>query len=613
MRAEEFFEIIDGIDDDIILDVPDANAERATRVVIEHKKTPILAIALLAACFVMILVLSVFVAAKLQSNRLITSEDPGNSDSSDSSDSEDEYVLDKEVLNGVRLINPIYEPPEHDSDIKLEELLCVYSTNLDLSIKGIYAIDTGIVIWAYNDPYDHYFWLDKNNVEVDHVAFNINDPKGLIPDREYPNGGYFIEPSEDGTSELRYYQNGRLKKTVKLPDVYRAAFTKDHSQYLYITPDKKSLVLYDLETETVVQTKTLPDLGYNDNWGYEFVNTVTSDLATVSLFAATANSGVAPEYTGNESLRGYLLELPTLRQIQGLFDSPELTAIDDENFILTTRYDNNTRLVFRAESINGEIVETTTKFTLNERSQFYNSSNIILSPNKKVLLIRDWDKGNNYMRCTAVSTDTMRVIWECELPSGETLPSGLHLYAAITDDAVLYMFGDTLNNEDAQPLYIIQNKNGPYEPPAVGTEVKGGMIMPTSDDNETFPNPIVDMGNGTQAELDRFRELLGSTELYSLNGYIYAYDHRTKMSDMKARDIVYFLFSAPLSFIPPDIREPFSTDSSHYVKGYDKDGNFLFEVIDAGIFIIRFQDGTSYDFRFDGPKYQLGDYLKQNY
>lgn len=89
MRAEELFEIIDGIDDDLILDIPRLKSERPTMVVIEHRKTPIWAVALLAACLVCVLAVGVFVAAKLQNGLPVFSgsNDPGQSDSSDESSS----------------------------------------------------------------------------------------------------------------------------------------------------------------------------------------------------------------------------------------------------------------------------------------------------------------------------------------------------------------------------------------------------------------------------------------------------------------------------------------------------------------------------------------------
>lgn len=103
MRPEEFFEIIDGIDDDIILDVPDANAEEPTKVVIESKETPFWVVALSAACLLCVLVSGVFIIAKIRTSLPVESganayassedssfEDDSSSDSSDSSDNGDE-------------------------------------------------------------------------------------------------------------------------------------------------------------------------------------------------------------------------------------------------------------------------------------------------------------------------------------------------------------------------------------------------------------------------------------------------------------------------------------------------------------------------------------------
>lgn len=90
MRAEELFEIIDGIDDDLILDIPRLRSERPIKVVIEHRKTPVWALVLLSACLVCVLAVGVFFAAKLQGNKIIDpgSYDPDHSNSSDNSGSD---------------------------------------------------------------------------------------------------------------------------------------------------------------------------------------------------------------------------------------------------------------------------------------------------------------------------------------------------------------------------------------------------------------------------------------------------------------------------------------------------------------------------------------------
>ena len=611
MRAEEFFKIIDGIDDDIILDVPDAKTERPTKVVIEHKKTPIWTIALLTACFVLVLVMGVFVAAKLQANKIITSEDPGNSDSSsvsdnsDSSDSsnsvpdEDEYVLDKKVLDNVRLINPMYEQPEYVFSTTVEELLSVYSLDFDLSIKGIYAVDTGVVIRARSDSYDHYFRLDKNNVEVDHVAFNISDQKELIPNRDYPEGGYFKTTNEDGTTELRYYQNGKLISTAPLPEAHRASLTSDNKQYLYIDPERKDLVLYDLETGAVIRSLSVKDLGYDDPWTFDFVNAVTPKLATVTLLEADPNK--ASEYNGDENLHSCLLELPSLRVIQQLPDSTELTAIDDENFIMTKRKNSTQRIVSIAKFTNGELVEREYQYSIDEVSQIDHSSNIILSPSKKFVLVRFRSSDNYWLNCRVYTTDELQPVWEQTLKCGGTIPSDFYTPAALTDDAVLYMFGDTLTDGDAQPLYIMYKENTPTE------DEPDGHITGADSDTEEYPYPVINMGHGTQAELDRFREILRSPEVYRINGYIAHEDGIINTIDRKAQDIVDFLLNAPISLFAPDEFENPSTGGSESVRGYDKDGNFLFEVTDIGIYIITFQDGTCYDFRFNGTKGSNGE------
>lgn len=89
MRAEDLFELIDGIDDDIILDIPRLKSIKPTKVIVEHTKPPVWAVALLAACLVCVLAVGVFFAAKLQSGPPVYSDNPGLSNDSDSTSSSD--------------------------------------------------------------------------------------------------------------------------------------------------------------------------------------------------------------------------------------------------------------------------------------------------------------------------------------------------------------------------------------------------------------------------------------------------------------------------------------------------------------------------------------------
>lgn len=71
MKAEELFEIIDGIDDDIILDIPHLNAEKPTKIVVKSKRTPFWSYVGMAAGLVCVLAIGIFAAAKLQGSQPI--------------------------------------------------------------------------------------------------------------------------------------------------------------------------------------------------------------------------------------------------------------------------------------------------------------------------------------------------------------------------------------------------------------------------------------------------------------------------------------------------------------------------------------------------------------
>lgn len=473
MRSEEFFEIIDGIDDDIILDVPEMNSEKPIKVVVEHKRTPLWAVTLSAACLLCVLMMGILLIAKLQSSLPVISgssdpttsddssnESDSNSSNSDSSDSSDENSDPEQddVLDRISLMTGDLPDPDllnATAGLECKTLLTVQPQNY-LSIRGIYLAGSCPVIWASdNTPNYHYFWIDPDGNELDHVAFDVyNSRKEVIPNRDYPGTGVFGPFEVDGIREVRYYQNGKLQKAVQIPKGYRSDFTPDQSQYIYIDDERKDLTLYDLKTGSDIKALSVGDLGYGDSWVMAFVNIVTPKLATVTLFDYDTNS--ASEWQGGETLHTFLLELPTLNIIQRLPDSAELMALDDENFLMTKQA-GEVRRISRAKLENGKLIETETEFIINETSQYFNFSNIILSSDKKVALIRDWDY--NVMRCRAVSTDTMQLIWEFRLSGGETIPTGFYTPAAITDDAVLYLFGDTLNSDDDQPLYRVSMRN----------------------------------------------------------------------------------------------------------------------------------------------------------
>lgn len=476
MRPEDIFDIIDGIDDDIILDIPELNSEKPLKVVVKDKRTPIWAVTLSAACLICVFAAAVFFIARFRSDWIDpnpydptssgdssyqsdpSSSDSDSSDNSDDSSDQSSDPIPQEILDRISLGKDDLPKPEllnATDGLECETLLTVRPQDY-LSIRGIYLKGTDPVIWASDNTRNyHYFWIDSDGNELDHVAFDVyNSHKEVLPDRDYPGTGIFgpfdVDGTADGRWEVRYYQNGKLQRAIQIPKGYKSDFMPDQSQYLYIDNDRKNLILYDLKTETVIKSLSVDDFDYGNSWVMAFVNIVTPKLATVTLFDYDTSS--ASEWHGDETLHTFLLELPTLDIIQRLPDSTELMALDDENFLMT-KQEGNVRRVSRAKLENGKLTETETAFTVNENSQYFNFINIILSPRKKVAFIQDFDY--NVIRCRAVSTDTMQLIWECKLPGGSAIPPGIHLLAAVTDDAVLYLFGNTLNDGDDQPLYRI--------------------------------------------------------------------------------------------------------------------------------------------------------------
>lgn len=455
MRSEELFEIIDGIDDDIILDVPEADVQRPIKIVVEKGgRTSFWKLALAAACLVCVMTVGIFAAVKLHgisstesgSGDPVISDNRSDDSSSSSSDPEtsepeqDDYILDEAILNEMRLNKDDLPDLVLLGDTEGLEYKTLFKVTNGEPVNKLWLTETGPAIWFSKYPNYHYFWIDSDGNELDHVGFNFYDQRDRIPDINYPGSDVFVS---DG--EVLYYSGGKLQKTVQLPQSHRASFSADHLQYLYIDPKRNKLTLYDLETGSAVKELSVKDLGFSEPWVLDFVNVVTPKLATVTLLEFDEN--MASEYQGNENFRTFLLELPTLNIIQQLPDGAELTALNDETFLMTKQEDT-VRRVSRAWLENGRLVEAETEFIINEKSLYFAPANIILSPEKRVALLLDWAQGGSYMRCRAVSTDTMQVLWEAHI-SGENGTVSLgYPCSAITDDAVMYFFGALWYSDD---------------------------------------------------------------------------------------------------------------------------------------------------------------------
>ncbi|MGN0679034.1 MAG: hypothetical protein ACI4JS_05155 [Oscillospiraceae bacterium] len=395
-----------------------------------------------------------------------STQENSNTPDTSSNTNQNDYVMDKAILNQISL--------EKDGLTELElmgasegvECLTLFnlrsSDGRDVWLRELDITETGFVISlshtpkTSDSPYYHYFWLDRQGNESDHVCFDLKD---TIPDRDYPEKGFFKTTSEDGTIEARYYTDGKLQKSIQLPECRRASFTPDKSQYLCIDKERKNLTLYGPETKSAVSVLSVKDFDLEEPWVMDFVNVVTPKLATVTLLEYDADK--VTDYHGDENLRTFLLELPTLRIIQQLPDGSELMVLDDENFLMT-KQENQDRRISRAKAEDGKLTETETDFVIHNTTQFFNSANITLSPEKKIMLIRNWetnfDNGGAYMRCQAVSLDNLQSLWEIKITGEGYFQPDFYTPAAITDDAVLYLFGDSLNSGDDKPLYRVGMK-----------------------------------------------------------------------------------------------------------------------------------------------------------
>lgn len=380
------------------------------------------------------------------SDSLSESSDSGSLSSTNSEIKRDDYIPDSTIINQVKLNYDTLSAVELENatnGLKCETLFSVQADSSDLNVRGLYADKTDVVLWVSNSPDYNYFWLDNNGKELQHIGFDF-DQKDVIPDYNYPDDGVF--KANDG---VRYYQNGRLQKTVQLPECHRGDFTSDYSQYLYINKDYQTLTLYSLDTETSLGTL----VRNNENYRMDFVDIITDKLAAVIMLNTSDIEG--SEYNGEEKFRTLLVELPTMKVIQELPYGAHFIALNDGKYLMT-RHNDDVQRVSCVTTSNGEFIETQSAITIDEAFGYFHSNHFILSPDKKTLLLRYNGKYNengvSYMQCKAISTDTMQVLWECQLPS--TISGGFYTPAVITDNAVAYISGFSFDDKNV-PLYRI--------------------------------------------------------------------------------------------------------------------------------------------------------------
>lgn len=166
MSGEELFEIIDGIDDDIILDIPRSKSIRPTMVLVERIKTPIPTFALVAVCMICVLAVGVFFAAKLHNIPPVDSGSDysvySDSSSDESSDSDSESSSSHESSSSISEssnsedISNINKVRFTDEDKELQKIL----EELD---KGLSAISAWLTFSYPQDSPKHTFVMPNGN------------------------------------------------------------------------------------------------------------------------------------------------------------------------------------------------------------------------------------------------------------------------------------------------------------------------------------------------------------------------------------------------------------------------------------------------------------------
>lgn len=312
------------------------------------------------------------------------------------------------------------------------------------SIRNIFVNRDGIFVLASDGQIgnDYLFDLDKDGNGYRHFKYD-GSIYGYSKDLSVNDNSLFT--TTHNFNEFGFYDAKTREMLSDLPSCYRADLLLDEKKYLYIDPERRDLVLYNIETKNNTASIAAVDFILGTDWVIDSVNAVSPELATVRLMKYDPDN--ASGYTGNEDFRTYLLELSTLKVIQQLSDDAEVMALDEGNFLVAERVQiehRNGRRVYRAKLENGNLVKTGEYYVNCEYG-----ANVLLSPNKKIAVIRE-NTGAYNMRCTAVYADTLERIWSIEF-SDEYI-TGFTMSAAVTDDAVLYL---TDGIEGRIPVYRI--------------------------------------------------------------------------------------------------------------------------------------------------------------
>lgn len=463
--------------DDIALDILESDGQKPLKVVVENRRTSLWKVALSAACLVCVLAVGTFAAVKLHdvlqtesgsSDPLTSDESSSSSSGSDSSETSDQSSdpikeeQDPAILAQIRLEKNDLQKPEilnATEGLECDALFAVRGLNPNIWINDFCLTETGLSISMYG-YYNHFFRTDRNGNELDHVAFSIFEKDPKIPDRDYPGTGLF----DFSLGEMVWYSpNGNFQDPKVLPEYSRyLEFNSDLSQFLYIDGRDSGIGLYDIGLQSDIASLSAENIGFDYN-SWIKIHMLTPKLAAVTMFQDNQRPDDPPDKDYSDTpARTFLLELPTLTVIQQLPDNADIIALNDDNFLIA-KLEGGIRRITRARFADGRLTETETETGLSvncekesvfeKYTQYY-----VLSPDKKVLLLRDYDcedpKVPSFSRTTfrAFSTDDMQLLWEFELPPGYERPMGAYTPAVISDDAQLYLFVET--RDSSGKVYI---------------------------------------------------------------------------------------------------------------------------------------------------------------
>lgn len=146
----------------------------------------------------------------------------------------------------------------------------------------------------------------------------------------------------------------------------------------------------------------------------------------------------------------------------------------------------------------------------------------------------------------------------------------------------------------------------PEPEPVSLPELQPGRILALGDERLNIVSRPIDDSLATQAELDRWYDLIAAAPVVRLD-FCDMHQEESELSVEQEQEIMNALRGAALKLYPPDYKENPSTGGGYHVIAYDGEGTVLFHAVYIGDwFWVQF-GGEEANYIFDGEGTTLDD------